>query len=161
MAGLGNIMQLLMGQNGAAAQPATAPSQSPLATGALPPVLANMNPAQNFWQGNQFVIPPFASQRQQMPQMNAQQGYRPPAQLTPGMELAMSMPPSGGNKLGLLGQMATFPLGGLFKQNSPYIDDIRAALSRGQTISDKSWRQAGFGPGGAALQPTDVLSRVR
>lgn len=78
------------------------------------------------------------------------------AALTPGMQLAQSAPASRSPQFGTLGFALGGPIGGfigqnLFEKNAPAIDDIRAALARGETISDASWRQAGFGPGGAAL----------
>jgi hypothetical protein len=46
-------------------------------------------------------------------------------------------------------------LGNVFgANNASAIQDIAAALSRGEQVSDASWRKAGYGPGGSALGGT-------
>ncbi len=48
---------------------------------------------------------------------------------------------------GLVGALAP----SLFKKNASPIQDISRAMSLGRPISDASWAQAGYGPGGAQL----------
>ena len=87
--------------------------------------------------------------------------------ITPGMQAAMGVNPSSGggsSGMGALGGAALGAIGGplgalaggllgnsLFKKNRPYIQDIAAAMQNGTPITDSQWAQAGYGPGGAAL----------
>ncbi len=59
----------------------------------------------------------------------------------------------------LLGGPIGWGIGQLTKQNATPKQDIMAALGRGDAISDASWREAGFGPGGASLTPGGVSAQ--
>lgn len=60
----------------------------------------------------------------------------------------------------IVGERAGNFLGDVFgANNASPLQDIAAALSRGEAISDASWAKAGYGPGGTALNgssPTNV-----
>jgi hypothetical protein len=90
-----------------------------------------------------------------------------PSGPTPGMQAAMGYSGGGssGSTLGDVNSFARNPAG-ILNKNSPVntffksvfgednrsaIGDIQAALQAGQTVSDASWAEAGYGPGGAAL----------
>jgi len=69
---------------------------------------------------------------------------------------AGSFIPGVGTAVGsLIGKVGGNFLGNVFgANNASPIQDIAAALSRGIPVSDKSWAEAGYGPGGAALGST-------
>lgn len=67
---------------------------------------------------------------------------------------------------GLIGSTLGSVIGNIFKKNNSPLQDIRQALQLGRPVSDASWAQAGYGPGGsapgtpAAVAPTTPLGSV-
>lgn len=131
------------------------------ATGSPLPAAMKASPAGAIASGttaNQQAQPTMQTMGAPAPQASATSA------LTPGMQAANAWKPGGGTSQSVLGQAAnpagTFfssaPVSNFFSNvlgtnNRAPIGDIWGALQAGNPVSDASWAQAGYGPGGAAL----------